>query len=379
MELFMDSIPYFKHVASEEEEELVLKAIRLSNLSKGIFAKLYEQAVADYIKVPYVLAVTSGTAGLELCARAINVVPGDEIIVPSFTFMATANIIVHLGATPVFCDIDSSTLNIDVNSVKEHISSRTKMLLPVHLFGYPADIEQLNQVARANGLAIVEDGAQALGAQYAGGQNVGSSGNLCVFSTAPNKQITTGEGGLITIATEESYRLLETLSSHGYQTNDLFTTHTAEHYQQPGWNYRIDEIRASLGLAQIEHLESILEERRQLSQQYAHLLRKLPVTLPYKGIHKRSWFTYVILLEQHIDRSQVISLLRELGISTRACYPPVHLHRFYQERFGYRPGMLPVTEIYANRTLGLPLFNGMTIDEQERVVTALECALERYY
>ena len=350
----------------------MLETLRSGQLSLGPMIDRFEAALAERVGSPFVAAVSSGTAGLHLSMRLAGVGSGDEVVTTPFSFVASANCALYEGAMPVFADIDPDTLNLDPAAVEAAITPRTTAILPVHIFGYPAELEALEAIAERHDLAIVEDACEALGSEYRG-QPVGSSGRPTVFAFYPNKQMTTGEGGAVAVSSEEEWALLKSLSNQGRSDSGEWLTHS-----RLGYNYRLDDLSAALGLAQVERLDEILPARADVAARYAELLagvERVEAPLPDDDDHRRSWFVYVVKLERGIDRNGVIARLGEEGIASKPYLPSIHLQPFYRERFGYREGMLPVSEDASARTLALPFHSRLPAGDQERVVDALARAL----
>jgi perosamine synthetase len=355
------------------EEELVLETLRSGQLSLGPMIDRFEAALAKNVGSPFVAAVSSGTAGLHLCMRLAGVGPGDEVVTTPFSFVASANCALYEGATPVFADIDPDTLNLDPAAVEAAITPRTTAILPVHIFGYPAELDALEAIAERHDLAVVEDACEALGSEYRG-RPIGSSGRPAVFAFYPNKQMTTGEGGAVAVSSEAEWALLKSLSNQGRSDSGEWLTHS-----RLGYNYRLDDLSAALGLAQVERLDEILPARADVAARYAELLagvERVEAPLPDDDDHRRSWFVYVVKLERGIDRNGVIARLAEAGIASKPYLPSIHLQPFYRERFGYREGMLPVSEDASARTLALPFHSRLPAGDQARVVDALARALD---
>jgi perosamine synthetase len=354
------------------EEELVLETLRSGQLSLGPMIDRFEEALAARVEAPHAAAVSSGTAGLHLCMRLAGVGPGDEVVTTPFSFVASANCVLYEGATPVFADLDPRTLNLDPAAVEAAITQRTKAVLPVHVFGYPAELSELEAIAERHGLAIVEDAAEALGSRYRG-RPVGSSGHPAVFAFYPNKQMTTGEGGAVVVSSEEEWALLKSLSNQGRSDSGEWLTHS-----HLGYNYRLDDLSAALGLAQLERLDEILAARDAVASRYAELLADVDgvdAPLPDDDDHRRSWFVYVTTLARGIDRNDVMARLAAEGVASKPYLPSIHLQPYYRERFGYREGMLPVSEAASSRTLALPFHSRLPAEDQERVVEVLARAL----
>ena len=332
----------------------------------------FEEALAERVGASYVAAVSSGTAGLHLAMRIAGLEEGDEVVTTPFSFVASANCILYEGATPVFADIDSRTLNLDPAAVEAAVTPRTKAILAVDIFGYPAEYTELEAIAERHGLKIVEDACEALGAEYQG-RPVGSRGAPATFAFYPNKQMTTGEGGAVAVASEEEWEVLKSLSNQGRSDSGEWLTHS-----RLGYNYRLDDVSAALGLAQLEKLGRILELRGEVAARYAELLGGLAeVELPLAddADHRRSWFVYVVRLGEGIDRNGVMAKLAAQGIASKPYLPSIHLQPYWRERFGTREGMLPVSEDASRRSLALPFHTRLERADQERVVEALAASL----
>jgi perosamine synthetase len=367
-----EPIPLSAPWIEEREEELVLEALRSGRLSLGPMLERFETALAERIGAPHVAAVSSGTAGLHLAVRLAGFGPGDEVLTTPFSFVASANCLLYEGATPVFADVDPRTLNLDPAAAEAAITERTKGILAVDIFGYPAEYDELIVMAERHGLVLVDDACEALGAEYKG-RPVGSLGHPAVFAFYPNKQITTGEGGALAVDTEEDWRRLKSLSNQGRTDSGEWLTHG-----HLGFNYRLDELSAALGLAQVEKLDEILERRREVAARYAELLRDVDGVeppLPDDAEHRRSWFVYVAQLAEDVDRDGVIARLAEDGVAAKPYLPSIHLQPYWRERFGTREGMFPVAESASRRSLALPFHTRLTTGEQERVAGALRRAV----
>jgi dTDP-4-amino-4,6-dideoxygalactose transaminase len=367
------SIPLSAPWIDGREEELVLEALRSGRLSLGPMVDRFERALAERVGASHVAAVSSGTAGLHLCMRLAGIGPGDEVVTTPFSFVASANCVLYEGATPVFADVDPRTLNLDPAAVEAAITPRTKAVLPVHIFGYPAKLAELEALAARHGLAVVEDACEALGAEYRD-RPVGSSGRPTVFAFYPNKQMTTGEGGAVAVASEEEWMLVKSLSNQGRSDSGEWLTHA-----RLGYNYRLDDLSAALGLAQLERLDELLAARSEVAARYGELLARVDGVETPPGDdpeHRRSWFVYVVRLAVGVDRDGVMTRLAQAGVASKPYLPSIHLQPYYREAFGYREGMLPVSEDASARSLALPFHARLPAEDQERVVEALARALE---
>jgi perosamine synthetase len=356
----------------ERDEELVLEVLRSGWLSLGPTGPRFESMLGDAVGAPYSAAVSSGTAGLHLCMHLAGVQPGDEVITSPYSFVASANCAIYMGATPVFADIDPQTYNLDPAAVEAAITPRTKALVAVDIFGYPAEYDALIPLCEQHGIALIEDSCEALGAQYKG-KPLGSHGHPAVWAFYPNKQMTTGEGGAVTTHDEEQHELLVSLRNQGRLETSSWLQHG-----RLGYNYRLDDLSAALGIGQLEKLDRILEARREVAARYGELLATVDVETPLAddADHVRSWFVYVVKLPAGIDRGAVMSRLAEQGIATAPYLPSIHLQSYMRELYGFSEGMLPVSEDCSERTMALPFHARLDRDDQERVVAALRVVLQ---
>ena len=356
----------------ERDEELVLEVLRSGWLSLGPTGPRFEALIADAVGAPYAAAVSSGTAGLHLCMHLVGVEPGDEVITSSYSFVASANCAIYMGATPVFADIDPHTYNLDPAAVEAAITPRTKALVAVDIFGYPAEYDELIAICERHGIALVEDSCEALGAKYKG-KPLGSHGYPATWAFYPNKQMTTGEGGAVTTHDEAQHELIVSLRNQGRLETSSWLQHG-----RLGYNYRLDDLSAALGIGQIEKLDRILEARREVARRYDDLLADVDVETPLADDedHVRSWFVYVVKLPAGVDRDGVMARLAEQGIATAPYLPSIHLQSYMRERYGFAEGMLPVSEDCSARTMALPFHARLERSDQERVAEALRGALQ---
>ena len=366
------NIPLSSPWIDERDEEIVLEVLRSGWLSLGPTGPRFEQQLAEAVGARHCAAVSSGTAGLHLCMRLAGVGPGDEVITSPYSFVASANCAMYEGATPVFADIDPHTYNLDVAAVESAITEKTKAIVAVDIFGYPCELDPLLELCERHGLAFVEDACEALGATYKG-RPIGSHGHPAVFAFYPNKQITTGEGGAVTTDDEAQHELLVSLRNQGR----LETSSWLQHGRY-GYNYRLDDLSAALGIGQLEKLGRILAARAEVAGRYAALLADVDVEapLPDDQDHVRSWFVYVVKLPETVDRDAVAARMIEQGVATAPYLPSIHLQPYMRERFGFSEGMLPVSEACSARTLALPFHSRLERDDQEYVVETLRSALQ---
>ena len=364
------AIPLARPFLNGREEELVLDVLRSGTLAQGPFHRRFEESFAEAAGTRHAVACSSGTAGLHACLHRLGVGPGDEVVTSSFSFISSANVILFERATPVFADIDERTLNIDPDAMEAAITPRTRAIIPVHIFGYPCDIERISEIARRHGVPVVEDACEALGAEI-DGRRVGTHGNPSVYGFYPNKQLTTGEGGMITTDDEDEARALRSIVNQGRSENGDWLVHP-----RVGFNFRLDEMSAAVGLAQVEKLDEMLEMRNRVAVRYSELLADAPgVEAPFDGPHKRSWFIYYVRLAADIDRSEVSAGMAARGIATRPYLPSIHLQPAYRE-LGWREGMLPITERISYSTLALPFYPQLEDADIEYVCASLREVIE---
>jgi perosamine synthetase len=367
-------IPLSRPWLDEREEELVLEVLRSGRLSLGPWIERFEEQVAERVGAPYAAAVSSGTAGLHLLCKIAGLGPGDEVITSPLSFVASANCFILEGATPIFADVDPVTLNLDPAAVEAAVTGRTRAIVAVDMFGLPCELDELRAVAARHGLIVIEDACESLGAEYRG-RPLGAHGPSAGFAFYPNKQMATGEGGVVTTHSEEEWRLLHSLRNQGrsYDGGGGWF-----HHVRLGMNYRWTDVQAAIGLAQLEKLDRILELRAAAAQRYAELLDGIDgVEAPSAddADHVRSWFVYVVKLDPDLDRAQVMEALRRGGVATAEYVPCIHLQPYMRERYGFAEGLCPVAEETAARTLALPFFTQIDSDDQERVVQVLRAAV----
>jgi perosamine synthetase len=366
-----DIVPLAQPVLGEAEEAAVIEVLRSGQLSLGPRIAAFEQAFAARLHVAHASAVSSGTAALHLGLRAVGVQEGDEVVTSPFSFVASANAIIYQGAKPVFADIDARTLNLDPGAAAAAITDRTTALLPVHIFGYPAALEAFE----AHGLPIVEDACEALGASHADGTAVGGRGHPAAFGFYANKQLTTGEGGMLTLGSPEHKARVDSERNQGRAPDMGWLDH-----DRLGFNYRITDIQAAIGLVQLERLDGMLADRARMADAYREALAGIEgLGLPCEdaGGDVRGWFVFVVQLPRGVARDDVMAGLRAAGVQSKPYLPAIHLMSFYRERFGHRPGEFPVCEDVAERSLALPFFPAMTEGQVARVADALARVLDR--
>jgi len=366
-----EPIPLARPLLGEVEEAAVLGVLRSGRLSLGPALGAFERAFAGRLGVAHASAVSSGTAGLHLALRAAGVEEGSEVVTSPFSFVASANAVLYERARPVFADVDPRTLNLDPAAAAAAVGERTAALLPVHIFGYPADVPALEGLR----LPIVEDACEALGAVHPDGVPVGARGHPAVFAFYANKQITTGEGGMVVTADGAVKERIDSERNQGRAPDMGWLDH-----DRLGFNYRLSDIACALGLAQLGHLDAMLADRARVAALYAEALEGiegLELPAPDAGGARRSWFVYVVRLPRGADRDGAVRALGGHGIETKPYLPAIHLFSFYRERFGHRPGEFPVAEDAAARSLALPFFPGLSEAQAERVAHGLRDVLGR--
>jgi perosamine synthetase len=351
----------------------VVEVLRSGQLSLGPRLAEFERGFAARVGASHASAVSNGTAGLHLALRAVGVGEGDEVLTSPFSFVASANAALYERARPVFADIDPVTLNLDPEAAEAAITSRTKAILPVHIFGYPADMGSFERMAETRGLAIVEDACEALGAAHADGNPVGGRGNPAVFGFYANKQLTTGEGGMVVMGDPSLKAIIDSERNQGRAPDMGWLDH-----DRLGFNYRLSDVACAIGLAQLQQLDDLLAARAHAALLYRQALAGIEgLQLPCedRGGDRRGWFVFVVQLPPGVDRDETVRRLAKLGVQSKPYLPAIHLMSFYRERFGYREGEFPVCEEVARRSLALPFFPQITEGQVERVAQALRAAL----
>lgn len=364
-------IPMSLPEITEEDVLAVGEVVRSGRLSLGPKTAEFEALFAEYVGTRYAVAVSSGTAGLHLAVRALGIGPGDEVLVPSFTFAASVNAILYERAKPVFVDILPDTYCLDPEDLKRKITPRTRAIMAVDVFGHPVEWDEVLDIAARYNLKIIDDACEALGSEYRG-KKIGRFGDVAVFAFYPNKQMTTGEGGMIVTDREDIATLCQCLRNQGRRKMGGWLEH-----EELGYNYRMTEMSAALGVSQLRRIEVLLANRERVARLYAVHLQNVagiraPVVRPYV---RMSWFVYVVTLPEGLQREEVMKTLAEQGIPTRAYFSPVHLQQYIRKILGTQEGMLPVTESVAQRTVALPFHGRMSESEVQLVVEALRAAI----
>jgi dTDP-4-amino-4,6-dideoxygalactose transaminase len=380
-------IPLAQPEIGAREEELMLEVLRSGRLSLGPMGERFEREFAAWLGVEDAVAVSSGTTGLHLGVRALGWGAGDEVLTSPFSFVASANCLLYEGARPVFCDVDAETLNLDPEAAAAAVGESTAGILPIHIFGYPAAMPELEALAARHDLGLLEDACEALGAVDSEGRKVGARGNIATFAFYANKQLTTGEGGMVLPADPAIGARLRSERNQGRAADMGWLDHGGL-----GFNYRLSDIAAALGVAQLEKLDKMLAERARVARLYEDALSQadfvlcleyrdkvrthrgvaggVRVPISGRGQERRSWFVYAVQLDEEIDRDAVIARLAQRGIASKAYLPCIHLFPHLRE-LGYREGQFPVAEAASARSLALPFFPAMSESQVARVCEAL--------
>lgn len=379
-------IPLSRPDITELEEQLVLATLRSGRLSIGPMTEQFEHLVAARAGCRHGVAVNSGTSGLHLALLALGIGPGDEVITTPFSFIASSNCILFVGATPRFVDVCPSTLNMDPTKIQAAIGPKTKAILAVETFGNPAYMDQYAAIAARNEIPLIEDCCEALGCVYKG-RPAGHFGRVGVFGFYPNKQITTGEGGMIVTDDHRLAEMCRSLRNQGRPLGHVAPSATNASgswlkHERLGYNYRLPEINAALGVAQMRRLDEILEKRMRVAEHYVRRLAGHPhLSLPTIDADTvMSWFVFIVRLSPSYtgeERDRVIAGLRRQEIGTNDYFPCIHLQPFYREQFGLGPGMFPIAESVSQRTLALPFHNDLTAREIDHVCQALEVMIKQ--
>jgi perosamine synthetase len=367
-----ETIPLARPEIGAREEELVLEVLRSGRLSLGPMVERFERELAAWLGVEDAVAVSSGTAALHLGVRALGWGPGDEVLTSPFSFVASANCLLYEGVRPVFCDVDPETLDLDPGAAASAVGERTAGVLPVHIFGYPAAMAELEALAAGHGLGVLEDACESLGAVDSEGSRVGARGNLATFAFYANKQLTTGEGGMIVPTGGDVAARLRSERNQGRAAEMGWLDHGGL-----GFNYRLSDLAAALGVAQLEKLDTLLASRARVASLYEEGFAGIEgVRTPTggRGEEARSWFVYTVALPAGADRDATIAHLAERGVASKAYLPCIHLFPHLRE-LGYREGQFPAAEAASARSLALPFFPSMTESQIERVCEALAQSL----
>ena len=365
-------IPLSQPDITNSERRAVLGVLKTSWLSLGPKLEEFEKGIAKYVGVKYAVAVSNGTCALHLITKALNIGKGDEVITTPFSFVASANCILFERAKPVFVDINEKTLNIDPGKIESKITKKTKAILAVDVFGHPAEWDELKRIAKKYNIYLIEDSAESLGSEYKG-KRCGSFGEVAILSFYPNKQITTGEGGMILTNNKEIANLSQSMANQGRKSEG---GKWLEHIRL-GYNYRMTEMQAVLGITQLSRIEGILKKRERVAKMYNERLGEFSeVEIPYvsSGV-KMSWFVYVVRLSKKYsqrERDKIIKAMARSGIQCGTYFQPIHLQPFYRKLYNYKPGDFPICESIGQRTIALPFYNNLKAEEINYVVKKLK-------
>ena len=375
-------IPFHIPDIGEDEIAAVVETLRSGWLTTGPKVKKFEEEFARFVGSDHAVAVNSGTAALHLALDAIGLKEGDEVIVPTMTFVASANAVVHSGATPVLVDCEPSTSLVDLDAVESAITARTRAIMIVHLAGRPVDLDRVNTLRDRRGLLVIEDAAHAIGAEW-DRRRIGNHGNLAAFSFYPTKNITTGEGGALATDDPAIAEEVERMALHGLSVGawQRFSDAGFKHYEcvTAGFKFNMTDLQAAIGLHQLPRLDEWMLRRQELWRRYDELLLELPLTLPApvdkRAVHARHLYQVLVDPDSRVDRDEVLDRLHRAGIGTGVHYRAVHLHPYFRDRYRLRPEQFPVATDISKRTLSLPFSPKVTEQDQEDVVRALRLAL----
>jgi len=380
-------LPFHQPSIEDEEIQEVVDTLKSGWITTGPKTKLFEKKFQEYIGCKHAIAVSSCTAGLHLALVAAGIGQGDEVITTPYTFATTGEVIIQIGAKPVFVDIEEDGFNIDVTKIPEAITPETKAIIPVHFAGEPCDMDEIMKIAQENNLFVIEDAAHAVGAEYKG-KKIGNIGDVTVFSFYATKNLTTGEGGMVTTNNDELAEKIRLLSLHGI-SKDAWKRYTAEgswYYEilYAGYKYNMTDIQASLGIHQLNKLEKFLSIRQKYAQRYSSAFADISeIKIPPVNHHVRhAWHLYVIRLNSaslSIDRKQFIEALKAENIGSSVHFIPLHLHPYYKKKYGYKQGDYPNSEQVYSRVISLPLFPKMADADLEDVIKAVKKVVSMYH
>ncbi|MHB8107629.1 MAG: DegT/DnrJ/EryC1/StrS family aminotransferase [Candidatus Cryosericum sp.] len=369
------NVPLSSQWIDASDEQAVLDVLRSDHLSLGPCLPEFEQGLAHVAGVAHGIAVNSGTSALHLVVRSLGLTEGDEVITTPFSFIASSNCLLFEHVKPVFVDIRPDTYNIDPARIAVAITARTKAILAVDAFGQPAELDAIESIARQHGLQLIEDSCESLGSEWKG-RRCGSWGAAGTFGFYPNKQITTGEGGCVVTQSDGIAALCRSMRNQGRGETGEWLAH-----ERLGYNYRISDISCALGTSQLRRLDNIIELRGRAAGRYSTLLKDVPEVVTstiLPDVTRMSWFVYVIRLADQFtraDRDWLVGWLADHGVQSRPYFTPIHLQPFYVQEFGYKPGDFPITDHVSARTIALPFFTMITLEQQQEVVASLKDGL----
>ncbi len=372
----MKNYPLARPQITKKDKQAVMSVLDSGQLALGPNQANFEKKFAQKIGTKFACAVSSGTAGLHLAMLAAGIKDGDEVITSPFSFIASSNCILYVGAKPVFVDVDPITYNIDPFKIEAKITSRTKAILVVHIFGQSADMDPIMRLAKKYNLKIIEDACESISATYKG-RPVGTFGESAVFAFYPNKQMTTGEGGMVVTKERRIYDVVCSLSNQGRDVNMQWLDH-----QYLGYNYRMDEMSAALGSSQLKRLDSLIKERVKIAKWYEKYLGDFPNLVACqktRSENTHTWFLYVVsILVKRANRDEIMARLQKKGVSSKQYLPSIHLFSFYRKKFGYRRGDFPISESISDTTLALPFYVGLTEKDVKDICKILIRILQYY-
>ncbi len=381
-----DFLPPFRPMIGEEEIKEVVDTLKSDWITTGPKTHKFEELFKEYIGCKHAIALNSCTAGLHLSLVAIGIQEGDEVITSPFTFAATANVIVHQKAKPVFVDIEKNTYNIDPEKIEEAISDKTKAIIPVHYAGHPCEMDKILKIAKAYNLTVIEDAAHALGATYKG-KKIGTIGNFTSFSFYATKNITTAEGGMITTDNDELAEKVRMLSLHGI-SKDAWKRYSSEgswYYEilYPGYKYNMTDVQAAIGIHQIKKLEQMRKRREEIAKRYNEAFGNMPKIIPpkVKKHVRHAWHLYPVQINTdllRIDRNKFIEALKAENIGTSVHFIPIHIHPYYRDRFGFKREDFTNAEYVYDREVSLPIYPKMTDKDVEDVIVAVKKIVNYY-
>jgi perosamine synthetase len=378
------AVPFHRPSIGEEEISEVVDTLRSGWLTTGPKVERFQQEFAKAVNARHAIAVNSATAALHLALEAIGVGPGDEVIIPAYTFAATGEVVTYLGACPVLADCREDTLNIDAGTIESQLTSRSKAILPVHIAGQACDMEPILELARARGLGVIEDAAHSLPASYKG-RPVGAIGDITAFSFYATKTLTTGEGGMATTERDDYAARMKLMSLHGL-SGDAWKRYTARghwYYEITdfGFKYNLTDVAAAIGLRQLERLGVFQQRREQIARMYNDSFGELDTCFTPRdaGFGTHAWHLYILELNLPAltaGRNDVLDSLRRKGVGTSVHFMPLHLHPIYQRLYGYQPGDFPTAEAVFARACSLPIYPAMTDRDVAHVIEAVRTTLQ---
>ncbi|USK35015.1 DegT/DnrJ/EryC1/StrS family aminotransferase [Bacillus sp. F19] len=367
-------IPLSKPDITSLEKKYVMEVLDSGRLSLGDKVKEFEGKFQALLNIPYAVAMNSGTSALHAAVKALGLTAGDEVITSPYSFIASSNCLLYEGVKPVFVDVHPDTTVMNEDLIEDAITEKTKAILVVHIFGHPCNMDKITDLARKHDLKIIEDACEALGASWKG-KLAGTFGDVSIFAFYPNKQITTGEGGMLVTNNKKIYEVCASLRNQGRSISNEWLVH-----ERLGYNYRLSDVHAAIGIAQMERLDDILAKRQKAANYYHHLINQLKVPVSFLKNHPEaviSWFVYPVLVPETADRDAVMEKLLEKGIQTKPYFPSIHLQSFYQDLFQTKDGDYPSAEMLAKRSLALPFFNDLKEEEQTYIINTLHEILMR--